>query len=141
MIKRCWFCLSSRSGCQHKAWGGAQRNLRIDIHQFQARETGDSENTYISKSDTGTALSLTALLQNRCRPLRGLCFVSVFVLGFRCAPPQSLCWRPLRGLKNLCLNLFRAYFSLSIYTYYLSLISLERQRQTEVHRTYSDEWL
>jgi hypothetical protein len=31
----------------------------------------------------------------RCRPLRGLCFAGLQFLGFRYAPPQALCYRPL----------------------------------------------
>ncbi len=38
--------------------------------------------------------------RNRFRPLRGLdVFFLFLVLGFRCAPPQALCCRPLRGLN------------------------------------------
>jgi hypothetical protein len=34
----------------------------------------------------------------RCRPLRGLRICCGLFLGLRCAPPQALCRRPLRGL-------------------------------------------
>ena len=64
-------CLSPRSGREHKAWGGAQRNPRLKSPRFQARETGDSGNSIESETKHPSAQR-----QRLCRPLRGLEFLA-----------------------------------------------------------------
>ena len=74
--------LSPRSGRQHKAWGGAQRNpknWRLKI--TTARGAGDSLNS-LRLSPAPRAGKISGIL----------------TWGFRCAPPQALRCRPLRGL-------------------------------------------
>jgi hypothetical protein len=48
----------------------------------------------------------------RCRTLRALGFLNVVILGFRSAPPQALCFRPLREFwkDKPRINLFKAFF-------------------------------
>ena len=80
---------SPRSGRQRKAWGEAQRNPRID-----------SENKG-KPAEWATALSQVRQIVAPFFPtLRALGFLTFLILGFRCAPPQASCSRPLRGLKT-----------------------------------------
>ncbi len=57
-------------------------------YKTRAREVGDS---YI----------LSKLRPLHYRTLRALSFFMFFNLGFRCAPPQALCFHPLRGFWNI----------------------------------------
>jgi len=67
------------SGRQHKAWGGAQRNPRVDSPKIMpARGAGDS----VYRDFWALARSAG-------------CGSSLQFLGFRCAAPQALCCRPL----------------------------------------------
>src|SRR5712692_3802959 len=72
--------LARDSGRRHKAWGGAQRNPRLTVQKITAaRGVGDS--VYLDLWAVGRYASLGSF---------GLQF-----LGFRDAPPQALCPRPL----------------------------------------------
>jgi len=80
-----------RSGWKHKAWGGAKRNPRLTTDQKTER------------AKRATALTPQFCLDKRLSPTsRALPGVPT-ILGFRFAPPQALCFHPLRGLnkKNL----------------------------------------
>ena len=45
---------------------------------------------------------------------RALPFLFQSILGFRCAPPQALCCRPLRGLNRKLYQLDQTFFSLNL---------------------------
>jgi len=51
-----------------------------------------------------------------CRTLRALGFLAFVILGFRFAPPQALCFHPLRGFGTNVRrhHLFTISFSLSL---------------------------
>jgi hypothetical protein len=97
---KCWLCLSPRSGREHKAWGVAERNPRVQqcINSEPVKRATAGAQTDVS--DTGHPLASTALRKAAAAHYRGLCFLSVIGLGFRCAPPQALCCHPLRGLGH-----------------------------------------
>src|SRR5687768_3813801 len=61
----------------------------------RARGAGDSG--FRNRSFHGHQLA-RPWLSHDCRPLRGLTSILMAYLGFRCAPLQALCRRPLRGL-------------------------------------------
>jgi len=76
---------SPRSGWKHKAWGGAKRNPRLTTDQKTER------------AKRATALTPQFCLDKRLSPTsRALPGVPT-ILGFRFAPPQALCFHPLRG--------------------------------------------
>ena len=54
----------------------------------------------------GAKLRRNLLLINGCHPLRGLFLRVPTILGFRFAPPQALCFHPLRGLNKKPIGYF-----------------------------------
>src|SRR5215212_10700996 len=72
---------SPRSGRKHKAWGASPR-IEIEIERLSPRS------------------GRQRVMVLGCRPLRGLkLFGLPLILGLA---PQALCFRPLRGLGQLC---------------------------------------
>jgi hypothetical protein len=79
---------SPRSGRWHKAWGGAQRNPR----NCYRKGLKPAERP---KEESSRSPLVLEPLSAASRTLRNF---GLTILGFRCAPPQALCHRPLRGL-------------------------------------------
>ena len=64
---------------------------------IRAREAGDSRNTTIR---VVYSVVSPILKRSSAARLRGLMILIDFNLGFRCAPPQALCYRRLRRLAT-----------------------------------------
>jgi len=87
--------VSPRSGRWHKAWGEAQRNPRIVNTKKLAEPAKRPRAVRLITSIVTIRLSAAP---------RASDIFQIGILGFRCAPPQALCYRPLPraglGLKD-----------------------------------------
>jgi hypothetical protein len=92
--------LSLRRRRQHKAWGVAQRNPRGVTEKNRAHEVGGGGALQGNRCERMIYIRHLCI-RFHCRPFHGLGIRRFRShLGFRCAPPQALCCRPLRGLRE-----------------------------------------
>ena len=110
-----------RSGCQHKAWGGAQRNPRYaSVKVFKPAERATAEEPSLMSAEnlecagkakrrrrfgwveliaiqSGVALRFAGALQILSPASRAQSSMVALTLGLM---PQALCWRALRALTE-----------------------------------------
>jgi len=91
---------SLRSRRQHKAWGmSPRRELNSNSKPAKAGDSGNA-NLLIYVFHEPAAENDRSVAR-----FRGLVIVPAFALGFRCAPPQALCYRLLRRLNEFVCEL------------------------------------
>ena len=92
-------CSNPRSGWQHKAWGGAQRNPRTMRDKRSSPRSGRQRPCEEQMMPLDDLYLRCLVCVSAVARFTGSKIDALANLGFRCAPPQALCCRPLRGAK------------------------------------------